>query len=56
MFSRAFHSMRRGFDVCEFHSQVLRLPDSKGFISKFRFGVMLGISTDSVVVLIDRDN
>eukprot|EP00752_Nemacystus_decipiens_P007886 g7046.t1 len=57
LFSLAFYTMRRGFDLsCTLGSQVLQLPESAGMIYNFQFGKTLRKSVDSVVVLADRAN
>ncbi|CAM9560049.1 unnamed protein product [Pylaiella littoralis] len=57
LFALAFYTMRRGFDLSStLASQVLKLPNSEGFIFNFYLGKTLRTSTDSVVVRADADN
>ena len=52
LFSLAFESMRRGYDLSfTTGSQVLRLPESAGLIFNFQFGKTLRRSVEVVVVL-----
>ena len=54
LFSLAFYSMRRGFDVSfTLGSQVLQLPASAGLVLNFHFGKTLQQSMEAVVVLAD---
>lgn len=53
IFSLAMYSMRRGADLCfTMGSQVLRLPESKGFIFNFLFGKTLRASSAQAVVVL----
>ena len=57
LFSLAFYTMRRGFDISNtLGSQLLRLPDSGGWIVNFQFGKTTRTSTDAKVVLPDPAN
>ncbi|CAN0042059.1 unnamed protein product, partial [Pylaiella littoralis] len=57
LFALVFYTMRRGFDLSfTLALQVLKLPNSEGFIFNFHFGKTLRTSTDSVVVWADADN
>ena len=56
LFSLAFYSMRRGYDLSfTLGSQILKLPNSRSLIFNFQFGKMLRASSEAVVVLADRD-
>ena len=55
LFSLAFYSMRRGYDLSfTLGSQILKLPNSRGLIFNFQFGKTLRASNEAVVVLADR--
>ena len=58
LYSLAFASMRRGFDLSfTLGSQVLRLPDSRGFVFNFQFGKTLrAASKESVVIQPDKES
>lgn len=52
IFALAWYSMLRGFDLTyTIASQILRLPDAKGFIFNISFGKTLRASSEAVVVL-----
>ena len=56
LFSLAFYSMRRGYDLSfTLGSQILKLPNSRGLIFNFQFGKTLRASIEAVVALADRD-
>ena len=56
IFSLAFYSMRRGFDLSfTLASGVLRLPESAGLVFNFLFGKTLRKSVEAVVVLADAE-
>ena len=58
LFSLELYSMRRGSDLSfTLASQIIRLPEGKGFIFNFLFGKTLRASSEAVVVLAfdDRD-
>ena len=51
LFSSAFYSMRRGYDLSfTLRSQILQLPKSRGLIFNFQFGKTLRASSEAVVV------
>ena len=56
LFSLAFYSMRRGYDLSfALGSQIMKLPNSRGLIFNLQFGKTLRASSEAVVVLADRD-
>ena len=56
LFSLAFYSKRRGFDLSfTLGSQLLRLPESAGLVMNFHFGKTLQKSVEAVV-LADAEN
>ena len=57
LFSLAFYSMRRGFDLSfTLASRVLRLPESVGLVFNFLRGKILRKSVEAVVVSADAEN
>ena len=56
LYSSAFYSLRRGFDLSfTLGSQLLRLPESAGLIFNFHVGKTLRKSVQAVVVLADTE-
>ena len=57
LFSLAFYTMKRGFDISNtLGSQLLRLPESAGWIVNFQFGKTTRVSKDAKVVAADPDS
>ena len=57
LFSLAFYSMRRGFDLSfTLASRVLILPESAGLVFNFLFGKTLRKSVEAVMVLANVEN
>lgn len=56
LYALALYSMRRGSDLSfTMSAQILRLPNSQGFIFNFLFGKTLRASSEAVVVLAADD-